>query len=156
MTHSFCHNLLHAGSVPGWVSAVPNSGLDKFAWLFFCFLLQTVKVADFGVARVKAQSGVMTAETGTYRWMAPEVIFCYWPCYLHHFTIANVYIKEMWSMNTHTLGHLHGLCLRCEQIIVFPCTCEKWEFLITNWFYKRVSRDSSKFSSILPENRNDI
>lgn len=33
-----------------------------------------VKVADFGVARVQAQSGVMTAETGTYRWMAPEVI----------------------------------------------------------------------------------
>ena len=32
-----------------------------------------MKVADFGVARVKAQSGVMTAETGTYRWMAPEV-----------------------------------------------------------------------------------
>ncbi|KAJ7967113.1 putative Protein kinase [Quillaja saponaria] len=31
-----------------------------------------VKVADFGVARVKAQTGVMTAETGTYRWMAPE------------------------------------------------------------------------------------
>ncbi|KAK4401352.1 Serine/threonine-protein kinase STY46 [Sesamum angolense] len=35
---------------------------------------QVVKVADFGVARVKAQTGVMTAETGTYRWMAPEVI----------------------------------------------------------------------------------
>ncbi|KAK4786486.1 hypothetical protein SAY86_003175 [Trapa natans] len=33
-----------------------------------------VKVADFGVARVKAQTGVMTSETGTYRWMAPEVI----------------------------------------------------------------------------------
>jgi len=32
-----------------------------------------VKVADFGVARVQSQSGVMTAETGTYRWMAPEV-----------------------------------------------------------------------------------
>uniref|UniRef100_A0A6N2LTC1 Protein kinase domain-containing protein n=1 Tax=Salix viminalis TaxID=40686 RepID=A0A6N2LTC1_SALVM len=32
------------------------------------------KVADFGVARVQDQSGVMTAETGTYRWMAPEVI----------------------------------------------------------------------------------
>lgn len=30
-------------------------------------------MADFGVARVKAQTGVMTAETGTYRWMAPEV-----------------------------------------------------------------------------------
>eukprot|EP00475_Leptophrys_vorax_P030471 TRINITY_DN45696_c0_g1_i4.p1 TRINITY_DN45696_c0_g1~~TRINITY_DN45696_c0_g1_i4.p1 ORF type:complete len:380 (-),score=20.26 TRINITY_DN45696_c0_g1_i4:181-1254(-) len=35
---------------------------------------EVVKVADFGVARVKANSGVMTAETGTYRWMAPEVI----------------------------------------------------------------------------------
>ncbi|TKY75293.1 Serine/threonine-protein kinase HT1 [Spatholobus suberectus] len=33
-----------------------------------------VKVADFGVARVHDQSGIMTAETGTYRWMAPEVI----------------------------------------------------------------------------------
>ncbi|KAA3488984.1 putative serine/threonine-protein kinase isoform X1 [Gossypium australe] len=32
-----------------------------------------VKIADFGVARVQAQPGVMTAETGTYRWMAPEV-----------------------------------------------------------------------------------
>ena len=31
-------------------------------------------MADFGVARVQAQSGIMTAETGTYRWMAPEVI----------------------------------------------------------------------------------
>lgn len=37
------------------------------------FFFQVVKVADFGVARVKAQTGVMTAETGTYRWMAPEV-----------------------------------------------------------------------------------
>ncbi|XP_074569891.1 serine/threonine-protein kinase STY46-like [Curcuma longa] len=35
---------------------------------------EVVKVADFGVARVKPISGVMTAETGTYRWMAPEVI----------------------------------------------------------------------------------
>jgi serine/threonine protein kinase len=34
---------------------------------------QVVKVADFGVARVRNQSGIMTAETGTYRWMAPEV-----------------------------------------------------------------------------------
>ncbi|CAJ1973163.1 unnamed protein product [Sphenostylis stenocarpa] len=33
-----------------------------------------VKVADFGVARMHNQSGIMTAETGTYRWMAPEVI----------------------------------------------------------------------------------
>ncbi|XP_051139457.1 serine/threonine-protein kinase STY46-like isoform X2 [Andrographis paniculata] len=33
-----------------------------------------VKVADFGVARFLNKGGVMTAETGTYRWMAPEVI----------------------------------------------------------------------------------
>ncbi|KAM0025803.1 putative dual-specificity kinase TKL-Pl-4 family [Helianthus debilis subsp. tardiflorus] len=32
-----------------------------------------VKVADFGVARVQTESGVMTTETGIYRWMAPEV-----------------------------------------------------------------------------------
>eukprot|EP00898_Chlorokybus_atmophyticus_P008420 jgi/Chlat1/857/Chrsp104S01193 len=35
---------------------------------------EVVKVADFGVARVQDQTGIMTAETGTYRWMAPEVI----------------------------------------------------------------------------------
>lgn len=34
----------------------------------------TVKIADFGVARMIEVSGHMTAETGTYRWMAPEVI----------------------------------------------------------------------------------
>ncbi|KAF8753579.1 hypothetical protein HU200_011623 [Digitaria exilis] len=32
-----------------------------------------VKVADFGVARFQDQGGIMTAETGTYRWMAPEI-----------------------------------------------------------------------------------
>ncbi|KAF3954409.1 hypothetical protein CMV_020240 [Castanea mollissima] len=37
-------------------------------------VIEDVQVADFGVARVKTQSGVMTAETGTYRWMAPEVL----------------------------------------------------------------------------------
>ncbi|XP_078161122.1 serine/threonine-protein kinase STY46-like [Carex rostrata] len=35
---------------------------------------EAIKIADFGVARVKSTSGVMTAETGTYRWMAPEII----------------------------------------------------------------------------------
>ncbi|XP_066344915.1 serine/threonine-protein kinase STY8-like isoform X1 [Miscanthus floridulus] len=33
-----------------------------------------VKIADFGVSRNPSQEGDMTAETGTYRWMAPEVI----------------------------------------------------------------------------------
>uniref|UniRef100_A0A0E0LQB9 Protein kinase domain-containing protein n=1 Tax=Oryza punctata TaxID=4537 RepID=A0A0E0LQB9_ORYPU len=35
---------------------------------------QVVKIADFGVARQGNQEGQMTAETGTYRWMAPEII----------------------------------------------------------------------------------
>ncbi|KAK3256272.1 hypothetical protein CYMTET_34584 [Cymbomonas tetramitiformis] len=34
----------------------------------------TVKVSDFGVSRFFDPEIVMTAETGTYRWMAPEVI----------------------------------------------------------------------------------
>ncbi|KAL8168379.1 hypothetical protein V2J09_009878 [Rumex salicifolius] len=38
---------------------------------------EVVKVADFGVARLQTQSGVMTAETGTYRWMAPEACLFY-------------------------------------------------------------------------------
>jgi serine/threonine protein kinase len=50
---------------------------NLFICFIICFAFQVVKVADFGVARVKAQSGVMTAETGTYRWMAPEVYIFY-------------------------------------------------------------------------------
>lgn len=33
-----------------------------------------LQIADFGVARIIETTGHMTAETGTYRWMAPEVI----------------------------------------------------------------------------------
>lgn len=34
---------------------------------------KTVKLADFGLAREESVTEMMTAETGTYRWMAPEV-----------------------------------------------------------------------------------
>lgn len=34
-----------------------------------------VKLADFGLAREETISCTMTCEAGTYRWMAPEVIF---------------------------------------------------------------------------------
>lgn len=34
-------------------------------------------MADFGVARFQNEEGIMTAETGTYRWMAPEVTLMY-------------------------------------------------------------------------------
>lgn len=34
---------------------------------------KTVKLVDFGLAREESVTEMMTAETGTYRWMAPEV-----------------------------------------------------------------------------------
>jgi len=37
---------------------------------------KSVKLADFGLAREETVTEMMTAETGTYRWMAPEV--CYY------------------------------------------------------------------------------
>lgn len=48
------------------------SEISQIKFTAFCFL-KVVKVADFGVARFQNQGGEMTAETGTYRWMAPEV-----------------------------------------------------------------------------------
>ncbi|RLN33570.1 hypothetical protein C2845_PM03G28660 [Panicum miliaceum] len=38
------------------------------------FALDVVKVVNFGLVRFHDQEGVVTAETATYRWMAPEVI----------------------------------------------------------------------------------
>lgn len=34
---------------------------------------KSLKLADFGLAREESVTEMMTAETGTYRWMAPEV-----------------------------------------------------------------------------------
>lgn len=34
---------------------------------------RTVKLADLGLAREETLTEMMTSETGTYRWMAPEV-----------------------------------------------------------------------------------
>lgn len=35
---------------------------------------KSIKIADFGVARIAVQTEGMTPETGTYRWMAPEMV----------------------------------------------------------------------------------
>ncbi|CAL9771360.1 unnamed protein product [Musa acuminata subsp. burmannicoides] len=35
---------------------------------------KSIKIADFGVARIEVKPEGMTPETGTYRWMAPEMI----------------------------------------------------------------------------------
>ncbi|KAL4318839.1 hypothetical protein GQ457_18G000420 [Hibiscus cannabinus] len=35
---------------------------------------KSIKIADFGVARIEVQTKGMTPETGTFRWMAPILI----------------------------------------------------------------------------------
>ncbi|XVF86094.1 hypothetical protein PTKIN_Ptkin18bG0013500 [Pterospermum kingtungense] len=35
---------------------------------------KSIKIADFGFARIEAQNELMTPDAGTYRWMAPELI----------------------------------------------------------------------------------
>ncbi|KAF7084009.1 hypothetical protein CFC21_087715 [Triticum aestivum] len=37
---------------------------------------RSIKIADFGVARIEVKTEGMTPETGTYRWMAPGWSFC--------------------------------------------------------------------------------
>lgn len=41
-----------------------------------------IKLADFGLAREET-AGEMTAEAGTYRWMAPEVLKCSCRLYIY-------------------------------------------------------------------------
>ncbi|WOK97811.1 kinesin-like protein KIN-7H isoform X2 [Canna indica] len=47
----------------------------KVWFLHVSWRLQLVKVADFGVGRVKSDPVVMSAETRTYSWLAPELQF---------------------------------------------------------------------------------
>ncbi|RZS00885.1 hypothetical protein BHM03_00030682, partial [Ensete ventricosum] len=62
----------HALYIPPWYGS--HTGTDSMSVHRYG---PDVKVGDFGVARFQNQEGVMTAETGTYRWMAPEVgLFC--------------------------------------------------------------------------------
>ncbi|XP_050211541.1 serine/threonine-protein kinase STY46-like isoform X2 [Mercurialis annua] len=78
-----------------------------------------VKVADFGVARVQDQSGVMTAETGTYRWMAPEVIE-HKP-YDHKVDVFSFSIV-LWELLTGKLPYEHLTPLQAAVGVVQQCT----------------------------------
>lgn len=56
---------------------------------------RTVKIADFGVARVEASNpNEMTGETGTLGYMAPEV------CTIFFFVCAQItpYCKSLWHL----------------------------------------------------------
>lgn len=44
---------------------------------------KNIKLIDFGLAREETVTEMMTAETGTYRWMAPEVVYHQVSCYLY-------------------------------------------------------------------------
>lgn len=48
---------------------------------------KTVKLADFGLAREESLTEMMTAETGTYRWMAPEVLSCIIQIFMNFFNV---------------------------------------------------------------------
>ncbi|KAG6392863.1 hypothetical protein SASPL_147091 [Salvia splendens] len=77
-----CDNtfLLSNAADTAYVSVV-KSGIKTDKHMTFCLaenlLLtedrRTVKLADFGLAREESLTEMMTAETGTYRWMAPEL-----------------------------------------------------------------------------------
>nr|XP_034890629.1 dual specificity testis-specific protein kinase 2-like isoform X1 [Populus alba] len=68
-------NYLHQNNIIHKDLKAANLLMDENEEHFLNFLLsQVVKAADFGFSRVRTQSGVMTAETGTYHWMAPEVV----------------------------------------------------------------------------------
>ena len=50
---------------------------------------KTVKLADFGLAREESLTEMMTAETGTYRWMAPEVVLVMITVFFLFFSLSN-------------------------------------------------------------------
>jgi len=54
-----------------------NNNVLISSWIAESLILtadyKTVKLADFGLAREESLTEMMTAETGTYRWMAPEL-----------------------------------------------------------------------------------
>lgn len=66
-------------------------------------------MADFGVARVQAETGVMTAETGTYRWMAPEVHLVLNMTMLMERKVSNIFIL------VHQYASLEKACPSCSS-----------------------------------------
>ena len=52
---------------------------------------KTVKLVDFGLAREESLTEMMTAETGTYRWMAPEVLIKM----SHSLSLSHIYMDQL-------------------------------------------------------------
>ncbi|KAA0057241.1 serine/threonine-protein kinase HT1-like [Cucumis melo var. makuwa] len=64
---------------------------------------KTIKLADFGLAREESVTEMMTAETGTYRWMAPEVLFFFF--FLTPLFFIAEYLIDYRLYSTVTLKH---------------------------------------------------
>ena len=66
----------HASSIVSLAREAASVLLSELAELLLAAGRRHAKIADFGLARfhVTANAAEMTAETGSYRWMAPEVI----------------------------------------------------------------------------------
>ncbi|KAJ6916549.1 hypothetical protein NC652_019069 [Populus alba x Populus x berolinensis] len=67
-------NYLHQNNIIHKDMKAANLLMDENEEHFLNLHVPVVKATNFGFSRVRTQSRVMTAETGTYHWMAPEVI----------------------------------------------------------------------------------
>ena len=105
-----------------------------------------MKIADFGVSRNPSQDGDMTAETGTYRWMAPEVcwflLVCSWEAHLTRskallYGRVNCYVFTCWH-----IPPLRCTSYRCWGWLLLSfncCTCRP------NNSMQKLSSESSSF-----------
>ncbi|XP_024634910.2 serine/threonine-protein kinase STY46 [Medicago truncatula] len=112
-----------------------------------------VKVADFGVARVRNRSGIMTAETGTYRWMAPEVIE-HKP-YDHKADVFSFAIV-LWELLTRKLPYEHLSPLQAAVGVVqkglrpkIPRHCHPKLVELLQWCWQQDPSLRPSFSEIL-------
>ncbi|MBA0672141.1 hypothetical protein Goklo_024118, partial [Gossypium klotzschianum] len=81
-SHGIIHRDLKPGAIPSrakakhymlWEAIDPDKLFPFAENLILTEEHKTVKLADFGLAREESLTEMMTAETGTYRWMAPEL-----------------------------------------------------------------------------------
>ncbi|KAI3781001.1 hypothetical protein L2E82_10999 [Cichorium intybus] len=114
-----------------------------------------VKVADFGVARVKAQTGVMTAETGTYRWMAPELPYEYLTPVQAAIGVVQKGLRPTIPKNTQPkLAELLGKCWQKDPTLRPDFTeiidiLKKITIEVENAEERRTEKASGRFLSLL-------
>lgn len=94
---------------------------------------KTVKLADFGLAREESLTEMMTAETGTYRWMAPEVLDTWIPPSMSTSMILTTHISSgcLWLL---LLGQLYStVTLRQGEKKHYNHKVDAYSFAIVLW-----------------------